>query len=52
MPPDTQVVCLAILFDTINRTLSIPADKLSKIVKVCQDWSDKRIVTKMNFNLV
>ena len=45
-PPDTKVICLGILFDTVNRTISISADKLFEIVKVSHDWSDKRIVTK------
>ena len=43
-PPDTNVVCLGLPFD--NRTIYIPADKLSEIIKVCHAWSDKRIVTK------
>ena len=45
-PPDTKVICLAILFDTVNGTISIRPDKLSEIVKVCHEWSDKRIVNK------
>ena len=39
-PPNTKVVCLDILFDTINRTMSIPDNKF------CNSWSDKRMVTK------
>ena len=46
MSPDTKVICLGLLFDTVNRTISIPPDKLSEIVKVCHDWSDKKVVTK------
>ena len=45
-PPHTKVICLGILFNAVDRTISIPSDKLSEIVKVCQDWSDKRIVNK------
>ena len=45
-PPDTEVICLGILFNTVDRTISIPPDKLSEIVKVCHEWSDKRIVNK------
>ena len=45
-PPDTKVICLGILFNTVDRTISIPTDKLSEIVKVCDDWSDKKTVTK------
>ena len=45
-PPDTKVVCLGILIDTIQRTMAIPADKLQQIMSVCEDWSDKRVCTK------
>ena len=45
-PSDTQVVCLGILFDTINRTISIPPDKLQETIHICQRWSDKRNCTK------
>ena len=45
-PPDTQVVCLGILFDTINRTISIPVEKLQEIIQTCNQWSDKRSCTK------
>ena len=45
-PPDTKVICLGILFNTVDRTISIPTDKISEIVKVCDDWSDKKTVTK------
>ena len=48
-PPDTKVICLGILFNTVDRTISIPSDKLSDIVKVCHEWSDKTIVTKNQF---
>ena len=46
MPSRYPSGILGILFDTVNRTIYIPPDKLSEIVRVCQDWSDKRIVTK------
>ena len=45
-PPDTKVVCLGILFDTVNRTISIPDTKLQEICTVCQNWLVKRMVTK------
>ena len=45
-PPSTKVVCLGLLFDTINRTMPIPDSKLQEICKVCDSWSDKRMVTK------
>ena len=36
-PPDTKVICLGILFDMVNRTISIPVDKLSEIAIVCHE---------------
>ena len=45
-PPSTKVVCLGILFDTIQRTISIPDSKLQDFCTVCDLWSDKRMVTK------
>ena len=34
------------MFDTVNRTISIPVNKLQKICQMCNVWSDKRMVTK------
>ena len=45
-PPFTKVMCLGILFDTVNRTISIPDNKLQELCQVCGRWSDKRISTK------
>ena len=45
-PPSTWVVCLGILFDTVNRTMSIPPEKMSDIRTTCDAWSDKRVVSK------
>ena len=45
-PPDTKVICLGILIDTIHKTMSIPTDKLAQVMQVCAEWSDKRICTK------
>ena len=45
-PPDTKVVCLGILIDTIQRTMAIPEDKLVQIMEICADWWDKRVCTK------
>ena len=36
--PDTRVVCLGILINTIERTMAIPVDKLEQIMQVCQEW--------------
>ena len=39
--PSTSVVCLGIHMDTVNRTLSIPHEKLAEIVNICQSWVSK-----------
>ena len=39
-PPDTKVIGLGILFNTVDKTISIASDQLSEIVKVCHEWSD------------
>ena len=45
-PPSTKVICLGIMFDTVNRTISIPDSKLQEICQMCNLWSNKRIVPK------
>ena len=45
-PPNTKVICLGIMFDTVNRSISILYIKLQEICQTCNAWSDKRIVTK------
>ena len=45
-PPSTKVICLGIMFDTVNRSISIPENKLQEICQTCNAWSDKGIVTK------
>ena len=45
-PPATKVVCLGILFDTVTRTISIPADKLQSIVDLCKAWVGRISCTK------
>ena len=44
--PSTSVVCLGILVDSVNRTISIPEEKLAEIVKLCNTWTDKTSCTK------
>ena len=46
VPPDTVVTCLGIQIDTVNRTLSIPHQKLQEIVKLCKDWVSKTYCSK------
>ena len=45
-PPSTKVICLGIMFDTVNRSISIPDNKLQEIGQTCNAWSDKTIATK------
>ena len=44
--PSTSVVCLGILVDSVNQTISIPKEKLAEIVKLCNTWTDKTSCTK------
>ena len=44
--PSTSVVCLGIHIDTINRTLSIPDQKLAEIVGICKSWVSKTYYSK------
>ena len=46
VPPSTSVVCLGIHIDTINRTLSIPDQKLAEIVDICKSWVSKTYCSK------
>ena len=47
-PPNTQVVCLCIMFDTVNRTISCPPEKLQEIIALCNNWQNKSTCTKAN----
>ena len=47
--PSTQVICLGILVDTVNRTISIPPDKLQDIKNICKSWVNKTTCTKNQF---
>ena len=44
--PSTAVVCLGILVDSVNQTISIPDKKLCEIIDMCQSWKDKVTCTK------
>ena len=46
VPPDTVVTCLGIQIDTVNRTLSIPQQKLKEIVNLCNNWVTKTYCSK------
>ena len=46
VPPATSVTCLGILVDSINRTISIPQEKLQEIITTCKSWFDKTYCSK------
>ena len=48
VPPSTSVVFLGILVDSINKTVSIPADKLQEITKLCLQWHTKTYCSKQD----
>ena len=45
-PPSTEVTCLGIVFNTVQRTISIPKEKLSEIIQLCEQWRVKSICSK------
>ena len=46
VPPSTKVVCLDILVDTVDLSVSIPAEKLQTIKYMCKNWVHKSFCTK------
>ena len=48
--PSTSVVCLGILINTEDRTISIPPDKLQEIIQSCHVWHTKRFCSKSSFS--
>ena len=42
VPPSTEVVCLGILINTVNKTISIPSEKLQEIKDMCETWKHTR----------
>ena len=44
--PCTAAICLGILVDSVNRTISIPDEKLKEIVEMCKNWQTKNLCTK------
>ena len=35
------MTCLGILVDSVQKTISIPSEKLAEIIQLCQDWESK-----------
>ena len=46
VPPTTEAVCLGILVNTKNSTLSIPPKKLKEIKSLVENWSHKKTCSK------
>ena len=44
--PATSVICLGILVDSVNKTISIPEPKLQEIIKTCKKWFLKTYCSK------
>ena len=44
--PSTSVVCLGILINTEDRTMSIPPAKLQEIIQSCHEWHTKWLCSK------
>ena len=44
--PANKVICLGILVDTTNFTLSIPDEKLQEIKNLCKIWKNKKFCSK------
>ena len=49
VPPSTQVICLGILVDTVQKTLSIPEDKLKDIINMVDNWQGRKKCTRNQF---
>ena len=46
VPPSTAVNCLGILVESVQKTISIPSDKLAEITQLCADWNSKTYCSK------
>ena len=46
VPPSTSVTCLGILINSIQKTISIPPEKLAEITHLCIQWSTKTYCSK------
>ena len=46
VPPSTEVVCLGILINTFNKTISIPSERLQEIKAMCGTWKHKKSCTR------
>ena len=46
VPPSTAVTCLGISVDSVQKTISIPSDKLAEIIQLCADWNSETYCSK------
>ena len=46
VPPSTQVVCLVILINTVDNTISIPQEILQEIKNMCTEFKSEKCCTK------
>ena len=46
VPPSTKVVCLGILVDTVDLSVSVPEEKLQLLKDTCIKWSSKHVGNK------
>ena len=51
VPPDKAVICLGILINTIDKTISIPAKKLLEITNICNNWTTRTYCCKRDLLL-
>ena len=42
VPPGTKAVCLGVAFDTEKGEISIPEEKMAKIVEMVEEWQAKK----------
>ena len=46
VPPTTTVTCLGVQINTVEGTISVPPQKLKKIIQLCLSWESKTRVRK------
>ena len=44
--PGTRVMCLGVLIDSVQGTISIPEEKLQQVNKAVHEWLGKNLCTK------
>ena len=49
MAPATKVTCLGVDIDTEEFTISITPEKIQEILKICEEWANKTVASKRQF---